>query len=141
MDIVASILGGLVSGLFTFLGVLITILYQRKKDKADLAEKEREERVLRFKERPRLEIVEYSGEKLYEEEQDVDLGFIVCSIRKFQNEGRPCFFVPEHFRSDHLFFAWKSDSRQKSKKMDARKPNGASQRADPFADCLLLSLY
>lgn len=98
MDIVASILGGLVSGLFTFLGVLITILYQRKKDKADLAEKEREERVLRFKERPRLEIVEYSGEKLYEEEQDVDLGFIVCSIRKFQNEGRPCFYYDEDIK-------------------------------------------
>ena len=32
VQILASILGGLVGGLFTFLGVLITIAYERSKD-------------------------------------------------------------------------------------------------------------
>ena len=58
-EILASILGGLVGGLFTFLGVLITIHHENKKIYRTelMREKDKEEKLLENK--PRLEIVEY----------------------------------------------------------------------------------
>ena len=92
VQITGSIIGGLISGLFTFLGVFLTIEYQRKKDKAE--EKKEEERIAReeFTNRPRLEIIDYKGETLFEEENKVDLGVLICCIRYFRNEGRVMFY-------------------------------------------------
>ena len=98
VQITASIIGGLISGLFTFLGVFLTIEYQRKKDKAE--EKKEKERLAReeFANRPRLEIIDYTGETLYEEENGVDLGVLVCCIRDFCNEGRAKFYYDKEIK-------------------------------------------
>ena len=61
VQIIASIIGGLIGGLFTFLGVLITILYQRAKDKNEEQRLKEEKLKEEFISRPRLEIVKYKG--------------------------------------------------------------------------------
>ena len=94
-EIIASILGGLVSGLFTFIGVFLTICYQRKKDKKeDKRIKENLEKE-EFKDRPRLEIVDFYHESTFKEEENVDVGMLVCCIRKFKNIERAMFFYDE----------------------------------------------
>ena len=60
VQILASILGGLVGGLFTFLGVLITIAYERSKDTKEEMRRLKEKEEEQVKARPRLEIQEYS---------------------------------------------------------------------------------
>ena len=87
VQILASILGGLVSGLFTFLGVLITITYQRIKDAKEELRRQKEKEEEQIKARPRLEIQEYSyfdGERV----ADVDLEVIMVSIKDFKDIGR-----------------------------------------------------
>lgn len=92
VQITASLLGGLVSGLFTFLGVFLTIAYQRKKDKAEEKRLQEQRAQEEFTNRPRLEIVEYKDITPYKEETDVNIGMLVCSIRDFKNSGRALFY-------------------------------------------------
>lgn len=99
VQIIASLIGGLVSGLFTFLGVFLTISYQRKKDKAEEKRMKEEELRKEFDNRPRFEIQEYKGETPYEDETDVNVGMLVCSIRKFENIGRPMFYYDEEIKN------------------------------------------
>ena len=62
MEILASVLGGLVGGLFTFLGVVMTIRYEERKRSS-----EKEEYI--SLNCPRLEIVDFRGEHVYEEDE------------------------------------------------------------------------
>ena len=64
--ILASILGGLVSGLFTFLGVLITIRYYSKKDAIEEERRIKAENQAIEKEKPRFEIVGYNEISKYD---------------------------------------------------------------------------
>ena len=86
MEILASILGGLVSGLFTFLGVLITIKYQREKDKKDEMRLQQEKVDEIEKIKPRLEIQDYIAEKDYEETENVDMSVLLVSIKGYEKE-------------------------------------------------------
>lgn len=99
IQILASILGGLVSGLFTFLGVFLTISYQRRKDKADEARIKKEKAKIEFDNRPRFEVENYKGETLFEEEDSVDVGMLVCSIRDFKNNGRALFYYDKEVKT------------------------------------------
>ena len=99
VQIVASLLGGLVSGLFTFVGVFLTISYQRKKDKAEEERIKKEEKKKEFDNRPRFEIENYKGETLYEDEDSVDVGMLVCSIRDFKNNGRALFYYDKEIKT------------------------------------------
>ena len=99
VQIVASLLGGLVSGLFTFLGVFLTISYQRKKDKAEEERIKKEEKKKEFDNRPRFEIEGYKGETLYEDEDSVDVGMLVCNIRDFKNNGRALFYYDKEIKT------------------------------------------
>ena len=90
VQILASILGGLVGGLFTFLGVLITITYERSKGVKEERRRQKEKEEEQIKARPRLEIQEYSyfdGERV----DDVDLEVVMASIKDFKDIGRVCF--------------------------------------------------
>lgn len=95
VQIIASIIGGLIGGLFTFLGVLITILYQRAKDKKEEQRLKEEKLKEEFISRPRLEIVKYKGLSLYESEKNVDVGMLIALIRDFKNNGRAMFYYDE----------------------------------------------
>ena len=57
--IIASILGGLVSGLFTFLGVWLTIRHENKKARQEELKRQKEKEEQLFENRPRLEIMGY----------------------------------------------------------------------------------
>ena len=57
--IIASILGGLVSGLFTFLGVWLTIRHENKKTRREELKQQKEKEEQLFENRPRLEIMGY----------------------------------------------------------------------------------
>ena len=89
-QIIASILGGLVGGLFTFLGVLMTIAYEKskyaKEERRHLKEKEEEQ----IKARPRLEIQKYFD---FDDEKvlDSDLEVVMARIKDFKIIGRACF--------------------------------------------------
>lgn len=85
IEIIASVLGGLVGGLFTFLGVIMTIRYEERKRL-----KEKEEIVK--KSSPRLEIVDYLGQRVYDEEESSDITMILCKIDKYDVTGRPTFY-------------------------------------------------
>ncbi len=86
MEILASILGGLVSGLFTFLGVLLTIHYQQKKDKKEEARLIREKNDEFEKMKPRLEIQDYIEERDYDESQTADMTALLVSIKKYEKK-------------------------------------------------------
>lgn len=58
IPIVASILGGLVSGLFTYLGVKMTILNDRELKKQDIYEKNKETNKAIIQNRPELKIID-----------------------------------------------------------------------------------
>ena len=76
--IIASILGGLASGLFTFLGVWLTIRHENNK-----REKEKEE--LTFANRPRLEIIGCEKFEQYSEEKKADACILLCEIKEHKN--------------------------------------------------------
>ena len=84
MEILASILGGLVSGLFTFLGVFLTIKYQRSKDKKEEARLHQEKDAELEKTKPRLEIQEYVAERNYDETEETDISIILVKIKKYE---------------------------------------------------------
>lgn len=90
VQILASILGGLVGGLFTFLGVLITIAYERRKDVKEERRRLKDKEEEQIKARPRLEIQEYS---YFDEKRisDIDLEVVMASIKDFKDIGRACF--------------------------------------------------
>lgn len=92
MEIIASILGGLVGGLFTFLGVLITIQYEKEKEKKKerIRILEKEEEI--FKNKPRLEIVDYNGPGQYNQNIDADLSLLICEIKDYKKEDRHRFY-------------------------------------------------
>ena len=63
--IIASILGGLVSGLFTFLGVWLTIRHENKKAHKEELKRQKEKDEQLFEKRPRLEIINYRKMEKY----------------------------------------------------------------------------
>lgn len=83
--IVASILGGLASGLFTFLGVWLTIRHENKKlcREEIKREKEKEEQIL--ENRPRLEIIDYKKLDQYSAEENVDASILLCEIKEYKH--------------------------------------------------------
>ena len=86
--ILASILGGLVSGLFTFLGVLITIRYYSKKDAKEEARRKKDENQALEKEKPRFEIVGYNEiDKYYKKPDDADISVFFADIKGFDKVG------------------------------------------------------
>ena len=85
MEILASVLGGLVGGLFTFLGVVMTIRYEERKRLS-----EKEEYIVRTC--PRLEIVDFRGEHVYEEDESAHITMILCKIDNYDVTGRPSFY-------------------------------------------------
>ena len=85
MEILASVLGGLVGGLFTFLGVIMTIRYEERKRL-----KEKEDYI--SKNSPRLEIVDFREVHVYEEEETTDIEMILCKIDNYDVSGRPSFY-------------------------------------------------
>ena len=99
MEILASVLGGLVGGLFTFLGVLITIFFERKKMKKEEERLQKEKEEEREKNRPRFEIIEHKEIQKYKRE-DEDVCVLLCSIRNFENLGRPSFIYDEEIANE-----------------------------------------
>ena len=91
VQIVASLLGGLVSGLFTFLGVFLTISYQRKKDADEEKRKQKEKEEEINDARPRLEIQEFFAIEDEKNEQEPDISAIIASIKGFENTDRARF--------------------------------------------------
>lgn len=84
MEILASVLGGLISGLFTFLGVFLTIKYQRSKDKKEEARLQQEKNAELVKVKPRLEIQEYIAEHDYDETENADMTVLLVSIKGYE---------------------------------------------------------
>ena len=84
MEILASVLGGLVSGLFTFLGVFVTIKYQRNKDKKEEARLQQEKNSELEKVKPRLEIQDYIAERDFEEAENADMTVLLVSIKGYE---------------------------------------------------------
>lgn len=82
MDIIASILGGLVSGLFTFLGVYLTIKYQHKKDKKEEQLHLEHEKKLQILNRPRLTITDYNSEHSYNNDNCNDMILLMVTIKE-----------------------------------------------------------
>lgn len=85
IEIIASILGGLVGGLFTFLGVKMTIKYEERKD-----QREKEEKIKA--DCPRLEIVDYKGEHIYDKEEPSNITMILSKIDKYDVKVTPSFY-------------------------------------------------
>ena len=87
--ILASILGGLVSGLFTFLGVLITIRYYSKKDAIEEERRIKAENQAIEKEKPRFEIVGYNEISKYDERSDdADISVFFAGIQGYDKASR-----------------------------------------------------
>lgn len=85
IEIIASVLGGLVGGLFTFLGVKMTIQHEERK-----YQREKEEQIKANC--PRLEIVEYIGEHIYNKEEPSNITMILSKIDKYDVKGTPSFY-------------------------------------------------
>ena len=87
--ILASILGGLVSGLFTFLGVLITIRYCSKKDAIEEERRIKAGNQAIEKEKPRFEIVGYNEISKYDERSDdADISVFFAGIQGYDKASR-----------------------------------------------------
>lgn len=86
-----SVLGGLISGLFTFIGVRLSISHDEYKRQRERIEKANDEK-------PRLEILSFNT---IEEASEADLpnndcNVLALGIKKFKTEdGRPCFYYNE----------------------------------------------
>ena len=77
-NIIASVLGGLVSGLFTFLGVWLTIRHEELR-----RQKEKEELLL--ENRPRFEITEFEDLSQYSDLKKADASLLFCTIKEYKN--------------------------------------------------------
>ena len=123
-SIIASVLGGLVSGLFTFLGVLLTILYENKKARKEELKREKEKEQLIIENRPRLEIIDYKDVAKYVAHSETDASILLCKIEEYKDLGRAMFsydksvVIPEnwvcveytfrntgHTEIDHIYFS------------------------------------
>ena len=88
LSFAGSILGGLIGGFFTFVGVLLTIKHDDKKKKLERIEKANQEK-------PYLDIISYKDCKDATEVKDVnhDCGVLALGIIDFKEiDGRSCFF-------------------------------------------------
>ena len=122
--IIASILGGLVSGLFTFLGVWLTIRHENKKALQEELKRQKEKEEQLFENRPRLEIMGYKKLTKYSSQKTADACILLCSIKEYKNEGRAMFYYDEsiikpenwvcveytlrntgHTEIDHIYFS------------------------------------
>ena len=88
IDIIASVLGGLVGGLFTFIGVLMTIRYENKKARAEEVRRQKEKEEQLFENRPRLDIIGYNGVSKYVDDKQADLSVLFCFIKDYKRGGR-----------------------------------------------------
>ena len=80
MGVIASILGGLVGGLFTFLGVFITIRHGKAKEKRKEQQLQLHKQELVLKDKPRLEIIDFKDIHPYCEDDQVDVSLLLCKI-------------------------------------------------------------
>lgn len=122
--IIASVLGGLVGGLFTFLGVWMTIHHENKKTRQEELKRQKEKEEQLFENRPRLEIMGYKKLSKYSAAKKADISLLLCSIKEYKNEGRAMFFYDEsvitpenwvcveytlrntgHTEIDHIYFS------------------------------------
>ena len=87
--IIASVLGGLVSGLFTFLGVWLTIRHENKKARQEELKRQEEKEEQLFENRPRLEIMGYKKLTKYSLQKRADASIILCSIKEYKNVAVP----------------------------------------------------
>ncbi len=94
MEILASVLGGLVSGLFTFLGVFLTIQYQRRKDKKEEARLKQEKNDELEKMKPRLEIQDYIEERDYDDNKTADMTVLLVSIKGYEKNKNQFHYDP-----------------------------------------------
>lgn len=85
---VGSILGGLIGGLFTFIGVKLTLRYEREKENKEALKKANEEK-------PRLEVIKYLNFDLTKNKKSSssDCNVLLLAIKDFINDnGRARFF-------------------------------------------------
>lgn len=80
MEVIASILGGLVGGLFTFLGVFITIRHDKAKEKRKEQQLQLHKQELVLKDKPRLEIIDFKDIHPYCEDDQVDVSLLLWKI-------------------------------------------------------------
>lgn len=80
MEVIASILGGLVGGLFTFLGVFITIRHDKAKEKRKEQQLQLHKQELVLKDKPCLEIIDFKDIHPYCEDDQVDVSLLLCKI-------------------------------------------------------------
>ncbi len=94
IPIITSILGGLIAGLFTFLGVKMTIKYENEKKKD-----EEYKNILENK--PRLEISEFKAfEDFFQENDNNTFGIAFLSIKNFSNSVGRAYFTYDKLASD-----------------------------------------
>ena len=84
-----SVLGGLIGGLFTFIGVRLTLKHEREKEQKEEIKKAVESK-------PRLEVLKYSDfkETANDDTENYDCNVLALSIVDFKEDenGRPRFF-------------------------------------------------
>ncbi|MBQ8749681.1 MAG: hypothetical protein IJZ29_04375 [Clostridia bacterium] len=89
LNFLGSVLSGIISGLFTFLGVKVTIETDNKKIKIDEMNKVIEKR-------PRLEIIDYKGFETEKDKMENCFEIALLHIKEFYCEGnRACFNYDE----------------------------------------------
>ena len=91
-EIIASVLGGLVGGLFTFLGVWMTIHHENKKARQEELRRQKEEEKQTIENRPCLEIVEYKKLSKYSVSNKTDTSILLCGIKEYKKEGCAMFY-------------------------------------------------
>lgn len=124
IEIIASVLGGLVGGLFTYLGVKATIKHENDKVLKEELKRQKEKEELTFENRPRLEIMGYKKLGKYSSQRRTDASVLLCGIEDYKNEGQPMFYYDEstvksenwvcveytlrntgHTEIDHIYFS------------------------------------
>lgn len=95
-----NILGGLIGGLFTYIGVRLTLNYEK--------EKEKKEQLIKVEtEKPRLEIIKYQDFDATKNNKNLnnDCNVLVLKITNFIDCGRARFFYNEKaLKDDNLIF-------------------------------------
>ena len=123
-SIIASVLGGLVGGLFTFLGVWMTIHHENKKALGEELKRQKEKEEQLLENRPRLEIMGYKNLTKYSPQKKTDAAVLLCGIKEYKNEERAAFYYDEsvikpenwvcveytlrntgHTEIDHIYFS------------------------------------
>lgn len=110
LNFLGSILGGLIGGIFTYLGVVLTIKHQEKIRKLDEEEKIKKAKEKEKLERPRLEIVSFK--KLDNcgamHQCDADFAVVILKILRYDvnpHNDRPCFYYDERaLKIDNLSY-------------------------------------